>query len=217
MPARPKVDVPSDQIVRALLQRYACPFPFHAVRGRFMGAIASPDMSVSPMQAIRDLWGGALPEFESPHDAELLLTGLMQGLWNELSDHQKRTKPFKLVRIKSEQASWETLARLALVRREELDGFIEGLFAGQDEIDLPEKAHAATNIIGELRAMIAGLHQLATTKVAPADVAELEGLIKQLRELSIIAEKEINVAIHACKRARAIILGTFSAERPVLH
>ena len=154
-----------------------------------MGNIATPDMTASPMQTIRDLWGGELPEFETQEDAEILLTGLMQGLWNGLSNHQKRTSPFKLTRVKTEQPSWEALARLSLIRREELDGFIEGLFAGHDEIDLPEKAHGATNILGELRAMIAGVHELATTKAAPTDVMELEGLIKQIRELSIIAEK----------------------------
>lgn len=215
--AKSKTDALSDKVVRALLERYECPLPFHAVRALFMGNIATPDMNASPMQTIRDLWGGELPEFETKADAELLLTGLMQGLWNGLSQHQKRTSPFKLARVKSEQPSWEALARLSLIRREELDGFIEGLFAGHDEIDLPEKAHAATNILGELRAMIAGVHQLATTKATPTDVNELEGLIKQIRELSIIAEKEINVAIQSCKRARAQMLETYAAEKPVLH
>lgn len=182
-----------------------------------MGNIATPDMTASPMQTIRDLWGGELPDFETKEDAEILLTGLMQGLWNGLSNHQKRTNPFKLTRVKTEQPSWEALARLSLIRREELDGFIEGLFAGHDEIDLPEKAHGATNILGELRAMIAGVHELATTKATPTDVMELEGLIKQIRELSIIAEKEINVAIQSCKRARAQMLETYAAEKPVLH
>ena len=182
-----------------------------------MGNIATPDMTASPMQTIRDLWGGEPPEFETKEEAELLLTGLMQGLWNGLSKHQKRNNPFKLTRVKTEAPSWEALARLALIRREEIDGFIEGLFAGHDEIDLPEKAHAATHILGEVRAMIAGVHQLATTKATPTDVTELDGLIKQIRELSIIAEKEINVAIQSCKRARAQMLETYTAEKPVLH
>ena len=65
--------------------------------------------------------------------------------------------------------------------------------------------------------MIAGVHQLATTKAAPTDVTELDSLIKQIRELSIIAEKEINLAIQSCKRARAQMLETYTAEKPVLH
>ena len=217
LPAKSKLDALSDQVIRALLERHACPLPFHGVRALFMGNITTPDMTASPMQTIRDLWGGELPEFETQEDAELLLTGLMQGLWNGLSDHQNRSNPFKLTRVKNPEPSWEALARLSLIRREELDGFIEGLFAGQDEIDLPEKAHRATNILGEIRAMLAGLHVLATENATPTDVTELDGMIKRVRELSIIAEKEINVAIQSCKRARAQMLETYAAEKPVLH
>jgi hypothetical protein len=212
-----KLDRLSDQVITALLEKHACPLPFHAVRALFMGNITTPDMTASPMQTIRDLWGGELPEFETQQDAELLLMGLMQGLWNGLSAHQNRTSPFKLTRVKSPQPSWEALARLSLLRREEIDGFIEGLFAGHEEIDLPEKAHRATNILGEIRAMLAGLHGLATKNTMPTDIKELDGMIKQVRELSIIAEKEINVAIQSCKRARAQMLETYTAEKPVLH
>ena len=55
----------SDEEVRALLERYRCPVPFHAVRTRFLGNIASPDVQTSPMRAVEALWGGGLPKFES--------------------------------------------------------------------------------------------------------------------------------------------------------
>jgi hypothetical protein len=212
-----KLDRLSDQVITALLEKHACPLPFHAVRALFMGNIATPDMTASPMQTIRDLWGGELPEFETQQDAELLLTGLMQGLWNGMSAHQNWTNPFKLIRVKSPQPSWEALARLSLLRREELDGFIEGLFAGHEEIDLPEKAHLATNTLGKIRSLLTGLHELATKNASPTDIKELDGMITQVRDLSIIAEKEINVAIQSCKRARAQLLETYTAEKPVLH
>jgi hypothetical protein len=205
-------------VITALLEKHACPLPFHAVRALFMGNIATPDMTASPMQTIRDLWGGELPEFDTKQDAEIFMMSLMQGLWNGLSAYQNRTNPFKLTRVKSHQPSWEVLSRLSLLRREEIDGFIEGLFAGHEEIDLPEKAHRATNMLGEIRAMLAGLHGLATkNNTTPTDTQELDGMIKQVRELSIIAEKEINVAIQSCKRARAQMLETYTAEKPVLH
>jgi hypothetical protein len=51
----------------------------------------------------------------------------------------------------------------------------------------------------------------------PTDTQELDGMIKQVREMSIIAEKEMNVAIQSCKRARAQMLETYTAEKPVLH
>ena len=37
----------------------------------------------------------------------------------------------------------EGLARIALIRREELDGFVEGLFGKEQSLELPERAHRA--------------------------------------------------------------------------
>jgi len=48
----------TDDQVRALLDRYRCPVPFHAVRTRFLGNIATPIISASPLDAVADLWGG---------------------------------------------------------------------------------------------------------------------------------------------------------------
>ena len=38
--------------VRALLERYACPVPFHVVRMRFFGNIASPDSTHRPLKPL---------------------------------------------------------------------------------------------------------------------------------------------------------------------
>lgn len=48
----------SDERVRVLLERYKCPVPFHEVRTRFLGNIATPIMSASPIKTVEDLWGG---------------------------------------------------------------------------------------------------------------------------------------------------------------
>ena len=73
--------------------------PFHAVRTRFLGDIASPVMSASPLDAVKALWGGELPEFDSLDAVNELLRILVMGLWNRLSRHQERSAPFRLVRI----------------------------------------------------------------------------------------------------------------------
>ena len=59
----------SDDQVRAILERYHCPVPFHAVRTRFLGNIASPDMQGSPMKMVEALWDGNLPTFDSIDEA----------------------------------------------------------------------------------------------------------------------------------------------------
>ena len=203
-----------DGAIRALLKQYACPFPYHQVRARFMGNIATPDMNASPMKEIQRLWSDNLPEFESQKEAEAFFAALLQGLWNGLSAHQKRSDPFKLARVKTAPASYEYLARLGKVRREEIDGFVDGLFAGQDEMDFPESAHTAVGALGELRALFAATEEMALRPPGPADVSTLEQTVKNLRELTRIAEGEINTIIQSCRRARQQMLETHVMGRP---
>ena len=200
---------------KALLVLYACPIPYHQVRTRFMGNIATPVMTASPMQEIQRIWNNELPTFESKSDAEEFFGVLMQVLWNGLSAHQKRTDPFKLGRIATSPASLEFLNRFAQVRREELEGFVDGLFAGQDEIDLPESAHNAIGILGEMRAIFAATEQLAAQ---PASVENITETIRHFQQMTRIAETEINIVIQSCKKARAQALDTLPMVRPpVFH
>ena len=118
----------SDDEVRALLDRYRCPVPFHAVRTRFLGSIASPGPDASPIKVVEALWGGALPTFNSLDAANELIGALVMGLWNRLTRHQERSVPFRLTR-QDTPASREGLAVLARLRREELEGFITGFMA----------------------------------------------------------------------------------------
>jgi hypothetical protein len=107
----------TDDEVRALLVRYRCPVPFHEVRTRFLGNIASPGMGVSPIKVVEGLWGGKLPEFETIDAANELVGALVMGLWNRLSRHQDRNAPFRLTRIETE-ATREGLAALTMLRRQ---------------------------------------------------------------------------------------------------
>ena len=200
---------------KALLERYACPLPYHQVRARFMGNIATPDMTVSPMQEIQRIWNNDLPVFESTSEAEEFFGGLFQGVWNALSAHQKRTDPFKLARIATATAGLEYLSRFARVRREEIESFVDGLFVDKDEMDLPESAHKAVSILGEMRSIFAAVEQLASQ---PASVASITETIKHFQQMSRIAEHEINVVIQSCKKARAQALEMLPMARPpILH
>jgi hypothetical protein len=49
---------PGEKVVKALIEKHGCPVPFHDVRTRFLGHIATPELSASPLQMIQDLWGG---------------------------------------------------------------------------------------------------------------------------------------------------------------
>lgn len=124
-----KVKIAGEAGLKALIERYACPVPYHVVRTRLLGSIATPELPVSPVQVLQDLWGGELPVFESIDEADELIGALINGLWNDLARHQKRSQPFRLTRMPMEPTV-ENLGRYSRTRREELDGFMEGIFKG---------------------------------------------------------------------------------------
>jgi len=90
MPKQPSPQPIADTEVRALLDRHQCPVPFHEVRTRFLGNIATPALSASPIKIVEGLWGGELPVFDSIDDANALIGALLNGLWNRLTRHQDR-------------------------------------------------------------------------------------------------------------------------------
>ena len=200
------------QQVRDLLRKYACPVPYHEVRTRFLGNIATPKLSASNIA--KGLWGGAFPEVGSIEDLNRLIDALINGLWNALTIHQKRGEPFRLVKVPVEP-SVANLARLALVRRQELDGFVEGLFDGTEAIDLPERANAAMGALAEMRAIMGGAHDFATRSVEPADPAQ--ATFRHLRELTRIMEREINTVVLDCTRARRQMIREATAKTPTFH
>jgi hypothetical protein len=202
--------------VRALLQAYACPVPFHEVRTRFLGNIATPSMSASPIAVVKNLWGGELPEFKSLDAVNELIGVLINGFWNSLTRHQKRSEPFRLVRT-SVPETRAGLSELALIRRQELDGFMEGLFGGADELDLPAKASSALDTLGEVRAMIAGVNQIASDASKPAELSDIATTMKHVRELTRIAENEINRIVFDCTRARRQLMGRVGMAGPTRH
>lgn len=206
----------SDTEVRGLLDRYGCPTPFHAVRTRFLGNIASPVLGASPLNQVKALWDGELPEFDDVEAANELVGALVMGLWNRLTAHQDRKHPFRLTRFDVPETR-EGLEHIARVRREEIDGFVEGLFGSAEVIDLPEKAHRALNILSEIRAMLEGVRLLAVDRSNPASAADLAGTLRNIRDLTRIAEQEIHAAVLSCTRARRSMMEGMRTTRPTLH
>ena len=75
-------------------------------------------MGASPMETVKQLWGGELPEFVSMEAVNELLNTLVAGLWNRLTAHQSSRNPFRLLRFDVAQTR-EGLKHFALVRRQE--------------------------------------------------------------------------------------------------
>ena len=173
----------TDEDVRALLARYRCPVPFHEVRTRFLGNVASPAMSSSPIKMVEDLWGGELPAFDSMDAANELISALVMGLWNRLTRHQDRDSPFRLTRIETAPTR-EALAALALMRVQEIEGFVHGLFGREEEIDLPERAHRALDDLGKMRALFGAAQKVASGVVKDATLDNMEVTLRHMREMT---------------------------------
>ena len=212
----PVVPTATDQEVRALLERYDCPVPFHEVRTRFLGNIASPAMGVSPIKMVESLWGGELPEFGSIDAANELIGALVQGLWNRLTRHQDRGAPFRLTRTETD-ATREGLTALAVIRRQELDGFIEGLFGPEKALDFPERAHHGLGALAEMRSLFAAVIDVAADETKTATLRDMKTTLRHMREITKNAEHEMHAIVLSCARARRQMLASLPAKKPTLH
>ncbi len=206
---------PTGKAVAALLTRYRCPTPFHAVRTRFMGAIASPE-DRSPVRAIEDLWEGKLPPFDAIEDFNHLLDVLVAGVWNRLTAHQVESNPFRLTRLPA-RLTPDGLLHYAEVRQQEVEGFSDGLFGPHEEINPPESAREAIDILGEMRSMFAGAAELLGRTGLPVSTGDLSGLHDNFRSLTVILEKEMNTVILSCARARGQRLANLQQRKRVVQ
>lgn len=200
-PKTPPTKGVSDKDVQALLVRYQCPTPLHALRTLLFGHIASPRPHVSPMAALAQAWGGELPEFASADEVEEVMQVIVDGLWNRLSDHQSTRNPFRLLRFEV-LPTRRALHDLARIRAQELKGFVDGLFGNEDEMLLPQKAHEAVVALAQLHAMFDASAGLLADETKQAADTELKGLMQNLNQMTMVADEQINKAVQSCKRAR---------------
>ena len=213
--ARPTKPVSDDEI-RSLLDRYRCPVPFHVVRTRLLGNIASPDMTASPMDTVAGLWGGELPAIDNLDALNELLRVLLMGLWNRLARHQNRNAPFRMIRVDAPETR-EGLANIAAIRREEVIGFIEGMFGKEQGLALPERARRALEALAEVGGLLRGVSEVARDPRKPASADDIAQTRHQISELTEICEREIHAALLSCTRARRRMPNSVSATKPILH
>jgi hypothetical protein len=216
MPTRANPPQASDEQARALLERYKCPVPFHEVRTRFLGNVATPVMSASPLRVVEDLWGGELPPFDTIDQANELIGALVMGLWNRMTQHQDRASPFRLLRIETAPTR-EGLAALALMRRKELDGFVAGLFGRSDAINLPERAGRSLNELAEMRAAFVAVFDVVSDETKSATDRDMETTLRHMREMTKSAEHEMHAIVMACARARKQMLAGVATRKPTVH
>ncbi len=192
---------PSDAALRALLDRLHCPTPLHVLRMRMLGQMASPEIQVAPMALLADAWGGELPEFGSSAELEQFSDLFLNRLWNRLADHQNARDPFRLPRT-DVPPTRQALHDLARRRAQELEGFVDGLFGSEEEMQLPQKAHDAISALSEVRAIFDGAATMLADETKVASASELKSLLHNLQRLTLAADEQLNKVIQSCKRAR---------------
>ena len=199
-----------------MLERYNCPVPFHEVRTRFLGNIATPSLDASPIKTVESLWGGKLPEVETIDDLNELVGALTMGLWNRLSRHQDRTLPFRLTAVPTKPTR-EGLAALALIRTQELDGFVDGLFGLEETVHLPERAHHGLDALGEMRALFAAVLDLAGDQSVSESTGDLRSTLRHMQEMRKTSEREMHAVMMSNNRARRELIASLPATKPTLH
>ena len=205
----------SDDEIRSLLNRYRCPVPFHVVRTRVLGNIASPDMTASPMDTVAGLWGSKLPVIDNLDALNELLRVLLMGLWNRLAGHQNRNAPFRMIRVDAPETR-EGLANIAAIRREEVIGFIEGMFGKKQGLALPERARRALEALAEAGGLLCGVSEVARDPTKPASADDIAQTRRHISELTEICEQEIHAALLSCTRARRRMPASASTTKPTL-
>jgi hypothetical protein len=76
----------------------------------------------------------------------------------------------------------------------------------EEAIDLPQRVHRGLGVLDELRALIAGVLDVATDANTAASVGDIKGTLRQMQEMTRIAEHEMHEVILSCKRARSDML-----------
>src|SRR5215469_4147700 len=129
--------------------------------------------------------------------------------------HQDRNAPFRLTRIETE-ATREGLAALAMLRRQELEGFVEGLFGKEEALDFPERAHRGLGALREMWALFEGAEAVARDQTKTGTVRDIEKTLGLIRQMTKGAEHEIHAILLSCARARRQMVASLPARKPTL-
>ncbi len=129
----------------------------------------------------------------------------------ELTPQERRDLPITVPQ------TTEGLAAITRLRREEIDGFVDGLFGSEERIDLPERGYRALEVLGEIRAMLAGVCELANSPDEATGGEDVTGLLANINELTKIVELELHEAVLACARARRQMSHAMPVTKPVFH
>jgi len=192
---RQKFKYSGDAAFQKFLEKGTCPTPFHVVRMRFLGEIASLDLDVSPIKTIESFWDGELPVFDLDEEASAFFH-VMMGLWNRMARHQDGVL-VKLFKPKKPR-EWDDIAAAFRMRAEEIrDGFLVGYSGSGTDQHLPESLEEALHGLKE----IAERFEEAAERVQGPQRDEDKVSFDDYRQLIEVRTKEVETLLTAIMRA----------------
>ena len=195
-----KSEYVGDDALKRLLRRYRCPAPFHVVRMRFWGAIASPSPDISFIPVVQRLWSDGRPEFPNARDVNAFLQQ-MQSLWNELTRYQDGSPTLELTKVGPIDTPKGLHAATKLRVEELYDGFLEGFTDGKTELDVPPGTAA---IVHSVEKAIEVLASIRNTFARPGEADE-EMFAECVRGFSLVdpaVQVDLNAIAVAVKKCR---------------
>ena len=113
---------------------------------------------------------------------------------------------------------WTTAhPRLARLRPDRADLGKERPNATASCSDLPERAHRGLETLSEMRALMAAVVQMARDETKAATDQDLQTSLRNVREMTKIAQDEIHSIVLSSARARRQMLAVLPATKPTLH
>ncbi len=103
------------------------------------------------------------------------------------------------------------------MRREEVDGFVDGLFDTQDSLELTDRADRGLKELSEIRATFAAAHSLLKDVSTQANPDEIHVTYRNLVKLTTVAEHEIHETVLSCTRARREAIAGMAISKPMLN
>lgn len=134
-----------DESFLKMLEHYSCPTPLDVIKMRFAGAICSPNLKLRPTDVIASFWpDGRTPRLETKAEADLFFKFFM-GLWDDIFAQVKLNK-VKLPTLKDKD-----LIAYCQKRYDEVEqGYVEGFFGGEENLQLPGYLAQIVDSLSEL-------------------------------------------------------------------
>ncbi|WP_135079643.1 hypothetical protein [Terasakiella sp. SH-1] len=147
-----------DAGVARFLEQYKSQTPFHVVRTRVLGGLASPNKDLLPVMVVASFWPeDDFPRFVTKDEADKFFSTFM-GLWRRME--KMADAEGALLSARGKLADLEEAKETLLRRLEEIEaGFIEGFWGGQDDMKMPSATAALIDGLSDEANAYSGLLQ----------------------------------------------------------